>query len=552
VFPTTTPLSTKRAKTLLLLGMLACARKPEAPDASASRAEPRSPSADALKLLVLPVERAEVMYERFLPLKHHLEMALRTPIAIRVASDFDAAVQAIGRGEVHLACLDPAAYCEVRAKFKDEVAPLVSAIAREGPASHSVLVAKSGGMERAVDAGGRRLALGARQSAFSYVMPLAMLDDLGIRAKDFAAVELLQQEDRVALSVLIGDFDLGGISEAVAKKYAADGLRILKRSEAASRTLICGTPALAAPLKATLIRSLEQLEDPAILSTIDPDIGGFVATEDRDYDGMRVMIRNATGQDTLEYRPETIRVAVLPLFSPMTLFERYDPVMRFLSKRTGLEFKLVIPRSFDEFMELVRGGTIEFSYQNPYVYTLLSRQTPLRALVTTMSEKDRAPVDSLRGVIIARRDSGIRDLDGLRGKRVLIVSRKSAAGFLSQRLFLRKLGIDAGKDLSLVETQRHEAVILGVYRGEAPAGFVRESALEEVEDEIDLAQIEVLARTQPMPNWPFAASAKASPALAREVERLLLELTGSELLRAAKIKGFRPANPQEFEPLKED
>lgn len=543
---------TQRAKTLLLVVFLACARRPVAAEAADGGAEPRSPGAGTLTLLVLPVERAEVMYERFLPLKHHLEMALGTPIAVRVAKDFESAAQEIGRGEVHLACLDPAAYCEVRARFKEGVAPLVSAVGREGLASRSVLVAKSGnGIARAVDAGGKRLALGAQQSAFSYLMPLAMLDDLGIRAKDFSSVELLQQEDRVALSVLVGESDLGGISEAVAKKYAADGLRVLKSSEVASRAMICGTRSLTDPAKRAIIQSLEQLKDPAILSPLDPDIGGFVATGDRDYDRVRLMIRSAAGQDTIEYSPDTVRVAILPLYSPTTLFERFDPLMRHLSRKTGREFKIVIPRDFEDFMGLVLSGAVEFSYQNAYLYALLSRRMPLRALLTTLTESETERSDALRGVIITRQDSEIRDVGGLRGKKVLVVSRWSAGGFLSQRLFLKQAGLDAERDLALAETQRHEAVILGVYRGEASAGFVRESALDELKDEIDLAQIRVLAKTQALPNWPFAVGQKASPSLAAEVQRLLLELSGSELLRTAKIEGFRMANPREFEILKD-
>ncbi len=535
---------------LLLMGLLACSSRPEPPQAVEARGEALPPGAGTLTLLVLPVERVEVMYERFLPLKHHLEKTLGMRVVVRVARDHESALQEIGRGDAHIACLDPAAYCELRAKYREKVVPLVSAVGRDGRASRSVLVAKSGsGIERVVDAGGKRLALGTRQSAFSYVMPLAMLDDLGIRSRDFANVDLLQQEDRVALSVLVGAHDVGGISDAVAQKYAADGLRVLKSSEAVSRYMICGSPSLSDDLRKRIVAGLQQLKDPAVLSSIDPDIGGFVAAEDRDYDMVRVMIRNATGQDTIEYGPRTVRVAVLPLYSPITMYERYEPIMRYLSRETGREFKLVIPRDFEEFMSLVQAGAVEFSYQNPYVYALLTREVRMGALLTTVSTNEKDVTDGFRGVIITRDDSDIRDVSHLKRRKVLIVSRKSAGGFLSQRLFLAESGIDVERDLVLVEAKRHEGVILGVYRGEAAAGFVRESALEELRDEIDMKRIRVVARATSLPDWPFAIRGKVNPALADSVKRLLLGLGGSELLRAAKIERFRVAKPGEFEPL---
>ncbi len=535
---------------LLLTGVVACSR-PEPPRPAEARAEEPPASAGTLTLLVLPVERVEVMYERFLPLKHHLEKALSMRVVLRVARDHDSALEEIGRGDVQLAFLDPAAYCEVRAKYREKVVPLASAVGRDGRGSRSVLVAKSGsGVERVIDAAGKRLALGTRRSAFSYVTPLAMLDDLGIKPRDFASVDLLEQEDRVALSVLVGAHDVGGISEAVARKYAADGLRILKSSEAVPRFVVCGSPSLPEALRRAIAADLRSLREPAVLSSIDADISGFLAAEDRDYDMVRVMIRNVTGEDHIEYGPRTVRVAVLPLYSPITMYDRYDPLVRHLSRQIGREFKLVIPRDFDDFVRIVKTGGAQFSYQNPYVYALLAKEVPMRALLTTVSGGETDVADAFRGVIITRDDSELRDVRALRGKRVLIVSRKSAGGFLSQRLFLKQAGIDVERDLRLVDAKRQESVILGVYRGEAAAGFVRESALEELKNEIDMRRIRVLATATSLPQWPLAIRGGVDPALTDSVKRLLLGLAGSDLLRAAKIERFRAADAREFEPLK--
>jgi phosphonate transport system substrate-binding protein len=544
---------TASAFLILVPLLLACSdRRGPHPPAPAPAGEALPEDAPTLTILVLPVERIEVMYERFLPLKQHLQRALRTRIVIRVARDHESALQEIGRGDVQIAFLDPATYCEVRAKYRDKVAPLASAVGRDGRGSRSVLVAKSGsGIERVVDAGGKRLALGTRQSAFSYVMPLAMLDDLGIKARDFASVDLLQQEDRVALSILVGAHDVGGMSEAVARKYTADGLKILKSSEALSPVMVCGSPSLPGDLRKRVVEGLLQLREPAVLSAIDPDIRGFVTAEDRDYDMARVMIRNVTGEDNIEYGPRTVKLAVLPLYSPITMYDRYDPIARYLTRETGREFKLVIPRDFEHFTALVKSGAVEFTYQNPYVYALLARRVPMQALLTTVSTNDKAGPDGFRGVIITRDDSAIREVGQLRRQKILIVSHKSAGGFLSQRLFLAEQGIDVEKDLVLLDAKRQESVILGVYRGEAAAGFVRESALEELRDEIDMKRIRVLSRAKLLPQWPLAMRGPVDPALAASVKRLLLRLSGSALLRGAKIDRFREARPGEFDRLGE-
>jgi ABC-type phosphate/phosphonate transport system substrate-binding protein len=158
--------------------------------------------------------------------------------------------------------------------------------------------------------------------------------------------------------------------------------------------------------------------------------------------------------------------------------------------------------------------------------------------------------DQFRGVIITRADSAIRDVAGLKQKKVLITSPKSAGGYFSQRLFLMQMGIDTERDMKLIDAKRQEKVILGVYKGEADAGFVRESALDVVKEEIDMRKIRILAKTAPLPNWPFAASRHVKPTLANTVRHLLIELKDQEILSAAGISGFKAANDAEFNALK--
>ncbi len=100
----------------------------------------------------------------------------------------------------------------------------------------------------------------------------------------------------------------------------------------------------------------------------------FVPAEDRDFDYIRVLFRNLKGVDYIEYGQKTIKVAVLPLYSPLTIYKRYDPLMRYLSEKTGYEFKLVIPKNFEEFIQIVSEGKVNFSYQNPYVFSLISKK----------------------------------------------------------------------------------------------------------------------------------------------------------------------------------
>jgi phosphate/phosphite/phosphonate ABC transporter binding protein len=493
------------------------------------------------------------MFEKFLPLKYYLEQELGRPVVITIARDYDSAIEGLVQGSVHLSYLDPAAYCEARARYKGKVIPLVRAVGSDSAASRSVLVARDlKGIEKIVDVKGKRLALGTERSSFSHLIPLAMLHDVGISAGDFAKVDYLLQEDRIALSVLVGTYDVGGLSEAVAKKYATDGLRIIKRSDPVPQLFLCASATLPQKDRNALVKSLIALKDKGILASIEQDMEGFVPAEDRDFDLVRIMIKNLTGKDYIAYGPRTVRFAVLPLYPATTIYRRYEPLMRYLSDKTGYEFKLVIPKDFEEFTHVVKSGRVDFSYQNPYIFAQIDRDYPITALVSSIGwpDEETGGIDSFRGVIITRKGSPIKNIADLKGKRVMIVSPKSAGGFLSQKIFLAQRGISVERDLTIIDAKRQEKVILGVYDGLADAGFVREAALQVLKDEIDMKNIHILATTSPLPNWPIAWTKKGNQTLALEVRQLLLDFDDKNILRSSHIRGFKAANEQELEELK--
>jgi phosphonate transport system substrate-binding protein len=501
-----------------------------------------------LVLIILPVENVRVMYEKFLPLKDYLEKTASRQIVLRVAQNYQDAIESIGSGRADLAYLDPAAYCEARHQHR--IVPLVKTVWSGSSTYRSVIVTrKDSGINKIIEAKGRRIALGNMSSSSSYLIPAVMFKEVGIGLNDFASVDYLEQEDRIALSVLARHHDIGGLSERVAKKYIDDGLKIINVSEAIPQYTLCASMNLPAGLRDRIRKSLlilDKTSAPALIAA-NRDIDGFAAAEDRDFDVVRVMIKNLTGKNYLEYGKNSVKVAILPLYSAITLFDRFDPLMRYLSRKTGYEFKLVIPRDFEDFFHTVERGEVHFSYSNPYIYIQLAERGFLSAFANTVIHDSG---DIFRGIIITHRGSAIRMIEDLRGKRVMVVSYRSAGGFLAQKLLLNKNGIDLFKDLRLTEGKRQEEVILNVYRKTVDAGFVRESALDVLKEEIDLSKIRIIARTPYIANWPFAAARNTDPRIVEAVRKSLLDLREKPVLSAAKIEAFKPASDKDFDKLR--
>ncbi len=526
--------------------VLCCALALLPPSAGLSREKPAG--APPLVFVLPPVEDISIMYEKFLPLKEYLEQATSQQIVLKIAQNYQEAIEDIGTGRAQLAYLDPSAYCEAR--HLHDVIPLVKTIRNGSSTYRSVIVTrKDSGISRIVEARGKRLALGNASSSSSSLIPAAMFKEVGIGLKDFSSVDYLEQEDRIALSVLTRHHDIGGLSERVARKYLDDGLRIIEESEAIPQYTLCASPRLSPALRSAVRQALIAVNRKTTPSLIEKmkDIDGFTSAEDRDFDVVRVMIKNLTGKNYLTYGKKSIKVAILPLYSAITLFDRFDPLMRYLSQKTGYEFKLVIPKDFEGFYDTVKRGEVQFSYSNPYIYILLADKGYLSAFANTAIETSG---NIFRGIIITRADSPIRTIEDLRGKRVMAVSYKSAGGFLAQKLLLAEKGIDVFKDLHMSEGKRQEKVILNVYRKNVDAGFVRETSLSVLKEEIDLHKIRIVARTPYIANWPFAATPGTDPKVVEEVKSDLLNLRDDRILRAAEIRRFIAASDRDFDGLR--
>lgn len=505
--------------------------------------------------LVLGVLGAESPKDTLLRLNHlriFLEKELNKPVRIEFSSDFLDLVNKIKDRRLDLLLVDPATYCELKAIHKQRIYPLVIPEGGEGEISSVFITRHDSGIERIFDGVGKRLALGDERSSFNYLIPLSMLRDLGIDLKEFSKVGFLGSDKRIILSVLLREYDIGAVSESIAKIYLNQGSKIIKSSEKVPSFVIVITDNMKDREKILKNLFIHRTNEEVLKSL---KIRRFKPAEDRDFDYIRVLIKLFKGKNLIEYPPNTIKVAILPLYSPLTIYRRFDPLMKYLSEKTGYEFKLVIPRDFEEFVKIVKNQEVHFSYQNPYVYALLSREKKVKAINITVGEdcvKEESDIcggDKFRGVIIVRSDSEIKDLKDLRGRKILIVSPYSAGGFLSQKIYLEKKGFNLYRDFRIIDVKRQEKVIIGVYKGLGEAGFVRESALGVFGKEIDLSKIKILAYTETLPNWPFAV-VRASPELTKTVQTLLSELKDDYVLKNLRIKEFRPAKDEDFKELK--
>ena len=254
---------------------------------------------------------------------------------------------------------------------------------------------------------------------------------------------------------------------------------------------------------------------------------------------------------------DDVAIGVLAKRGAKQAFQRWQPLADHLSKDLGLPFKIV-PLSFAQLETYVAQGKVDLVLANQVFFINLKRRFGASAIATV---KNRHGGPYMGGVIFVKSDSQIRSLEQLRGKKIGVVSLKSAGGFVIQAAELMKRGINVMKDCRLKVFNNQDYVVYSVLNGIMDAGFVRTDQLESMlrEKKIRHDQFTVLnKKTYPnfnllcstalWPAWPLAASKGLDSQLKKRITSSLVNMQPTRSFkRATRILGFIP--PGDYSPV---
>lgn len=248
-----------------------------------------------------------------------------------------------------------------------------------------------------------------------------------------------------------------------------------------------------------------------------------------------------------------LKFVMTPRLAATELSQMFTPLVQYLTKEAGEQVTLVIPKDFDTMKQMVRTGQVDVGFTNPLIYIQLRREVGIEPLAVS-AETTGA---KMRGVIIARKDSGINVAADLKGKRLIFVDKDSAAGCILQLRLLSMAGLERDRDFTVLPFPKTQAnVALAVYNKAADAGAMREEDVEKMKDRIDLSQVKIVAYTDYIPNQLVFAKAGLAQARADKVRKALLKLRmGSSeagaVLNSAQLTGFTSVTDKDYDEFRQ-
>lgn len=208
--------------------------------------------------------------------------------------------------------------------------------------------------------------------------------------------------------------------------------------------------------------------------------------------------------------------APVPQLPAPVMLTRWAPVLEAVGKTSGQCFDLVIKPSIPEFEKLLLAGTPALAYANPYHAVMAYNAKGYQPLLADGSAL-------LTGILVAKRDSSIKQLTDLQGQVVDFPAPNAFASSLLLRAHLQQQKITIRPNY----VKTHSNVYRGVLIGDAAAGGGVNKTLEGEPEEIR-QKLHVLYETPGYRSHPVITSAQLPRAVRTQILQSFLDLAKSE------------------------
>ncbi len=179
-----------------------------------------------IRFAPLPMENRETLVLQFRPMIEFLQQKLQRKIVFDFSESYAKILEKFQTNKIDLAYLGPLPYVELRAKDV-QAQPLIHFRESSGQPKYTCAIVAL--------ADNPIILHGLKNKHFALTQPLSTCGYLsvnGLLQEQDSSLEknryrYLDKHDAVALAVIRGEFDLGGLKTAIGKRYSHMGLKIL-------------------------------------------------------------------------------------------------------------------------------------------------------------------------------------------------------------------------------------------------------------------------------------------------------------------------------------
>ncbi|MFN8523650.1 MAG: phosphate/phosphite/phosphonate ABC transporter substrate-binding protein [Chloroflexota bacterium] len=250
-----------------------------------------------------------------------------------------------------------------------------------------------------------------------------------------------------------------------------------------------------------------------------------------------------------------IKMAIVPFLETSRLVKGMQSLSEALEKETGLKYTGEVPTSYVAVVEAMCADRVDIGWLSPLAYILAREKCGADMSLVSVTRVGT----SYRGAIIARKDSGIKSVEELKGKRFAWVDPASTSGYLMPRGVIQAKGLvpDVGFSQQIF-AGGHDKVGLAVAQKQVDAGAMGKDTFARLPQVYPnaLEELFILAETPDIPNDGVAFRKGLPPEVVKKTSEALLKLTsnpeGQKTFEdAIGTRGVAPTTDSAYDPVRD-
>ncbi|WP_336813323.1 phosphate/phosphite/phosphonate ABC transporter substrate-binding protein [Bosea sp. MMO-172] len=252
-------------------------------------------------------------------------------------------------------------------------------------------------------------------------------------------------------------------------------------------------------------------------------------------DANRDLLADTPADASKQKDPDTLIFSYTPVEDPSVYENVFADFLAHLSKTTGKKIKWFGAESYAAQVEAMRSGRLHIagvaSGPTPFAVNLAGFVP-----IVAMAKKDDSIGYTLQ--LIVPKDSPIKTIADLKGKRVAHVAPSSNSGDTAPRILFKEKGIVPGKDYEVLYSGKHDNSIMGVVNKDYDAAPVASSVVERMADRgmFKRDDIRIVYESSPFPRTAFGIAHDLKPELQAKIKQAFLSF---DFLNSALAKEFK-------------
>lgn len=255
-----------------------------------------------------------------------------------------------------------------------------------------------------------------------------------------------------------------------------------------------------------------------------------------------------------------IVLAFTPSQESSTISTNGAAIKAALERATGLAWKVTPMTSYSAQVEAMCAGQVDVGFFAPLQMTLLlSKDCGTPVLAALRNDNTGKPSTSYQSQILVRADSGINDLNGLKGKKFAFVDTLSASGYVYPTLTIKNKTGQEPKTFfaSTIFAGSHPAAALAVYNGQVDGA----ATFIDVRTQLVATNPDIMTKTKvidmagPIPNDGVALRKGFPTDIGAKVTQALIDFgaaDGKKVLQALfQWDGMQKVEASFYDPMKD-